>query len=170
MKKLMWIQGFLPEELNRTIIDLCNQNNDIELSDRFLIYPLHVSLKRTFVYDDFDKIYETVEEVLERHKGFEISDLRPYRVEDMLWLLFEYDEELIRIHEDLDKTLAEKHKIVIDEYDQKYLPHISLFHDESGEKLDLMAERLNGIIEGSYVVNRVAVGSKTVENRLIRFK
>ena len=170
MKKLMWIQGFLPEGVNRKIIDLCNRNNDLELSDRFLIYPLHISLKRTFIYDDFEKIYETVEEVLKRHKGFEIRDLKPFRVENMLWLTFEYDEELLQIHEDLDRTLSEKHGIAIDEFDLKYLPHISLFHDEDETKLDMMADRLSSITDEIFVVNKVAVGSKDRENRLIRLK
>ena len=55
----MWIQGFLPEKLNKKITEQCHKNNkELKLSERFLIYPLHISLKRTFVYADFEKTKE----------------------------------------------------------------------------------------------------------------
>lgn len=170
MKKLMWIQGFIPEDLNRKIVDLCNRNNDLDLSDRFLIHPLHVSLKRTFVYGNFDEISDTVKEVLGRHDGFKCRGLRPYRVDNMLWLLFDYDEELMKIHEDLDKTLAEKHDVAVDKFDLNYLPHISLFHDKDIVKLDEMGNRLSEISYESFVVDMVAIGSKDRENELIRLR
>ncbi|MCR5095727.1 MAG: 2'-5' RNA ligase family protein [Erysipelotrichaceae bacterium] len=169
MKKLMWIQGFLPEKLNKMITEQCDKNNkELKLSERFLIYPMHISLKRTFVYADFEKTKETIRQVLERHHKFRCCRMRPYRIEKMLWLLFDYDEELIEIHKDLDETLYAYQQIIIDEYDRRYLPHITLFHDEDTQKLDLMAAKLSQELSAEcFTIEKIAIGSKEKDNEII---
>ena len=57
--ELMWICLLIDEESRRKIVSKCKEcNEDLKLSERFLDFPLHVSLKRSFFADHFEQIKE----------------------------------------------------------------------------------------------------------------
>ena len=142
-KQLMWIHGLLPRETRKKIGGLClRENEGIGMSERFLAYPPHVSLKRSFYAENSREIEEGLKEMLEGFSKIGCGDLYPFRIADMIWLRFGYEEELRKIHEQIDLFLNERYMIPIDEFDRNYCPHVTLFCDEDPQKLDAMYGRI----------------------------
>ena len=57
----MWIQGLLPVDIRSQILELYSRyNDDLGLSDHLLIYPPHVSFKRSFVCDLFEEVKDVL--------------------------------------------------------------------------------------------------------------
>ena len=167
-KQLMWIQGLLPEKIRKQITDLCIANNDdLKLSDHFLIYPLHVSFKRSFYTDRFETIREDLKELLEGYGPIDCTSLFPMKVKDMIWLGFENEEELLKIHERIDDNLLERYQIPVDEFDRNYHPHVTLFRDDDGEKLEEMLNRIRDHFPMEDVrIEEVIIGARGKEGCL----
>ena len=167
-RQLMWIQGLLPEKIRKQITDLCIANNDdLKLSDHFLIYPLHVSFKRSFYTDRFEMIREDMKELLEGYGPIDCISLFPMKVKDMIWLGFENEEELLKIHERIDDYLLERYQIPVDEFDRNYHPHVTLFRDDDGEKLEEMLNRIRDHFPMEDVrIEEVIIGAKGKESCL----
>ena len=169
-KQLMWIQGILSENVRKQIIDLCiSANDDLKLSDHFLVYPLHVSFKRSFHTDRFKEIREDAFNLLRGYGKIECGIMYPFRIADMIWLRFRDEERLTGIHDIFDVFLKEKYQIPVDEFDRNYHPHITLFRDDSLEKLDEMYDRIcSRFCYEEVMIEDVIIGGKQQESQCFR--
>lgn len=158
-RKLMSIHGLLDEMLNDQLRRICLEAADgLELSDRFFRIPLHVSLKRSFYVEDEVKVRNDIEGYLKDKKIY-CGSMELFKVKDRLWLKISECPELYAVHEQLDEMLKEKYGIVIDEFDRRYLPHISLFSNCS-DRLDIIYERLMPkITDRSFIIDSYYVGT-----------
>lgn len=169
-KQLMWIQGLLPLDIRKQIFDLYKRyNDDLDLSDHFLIYPPHLSFKRSFDCDRFEEVKDDLCELMKRNGKIHCGRLYPHRISDMIWLRFDKEEEIIQIHQMIDRFLNEKYQIVIDEYDRKYVPHVTLFRDEDEKILDEMFLRIKDHIpEDEIFIDEIIIGARDREPTCFR--
>lgn len=172
MKKLMWIAGICEEKTRGQIVKLAEKHNeDLKLSSRFLIFPLHVSFKRSFYTEDFDSIKSGLKELMNDRKTIDLGKSHPERVSDMIWICFEKEEEIKMLHRDIDLFLKERYGIMIDPFDEHYKAHMTLFRDDDEGKLDQMFERLNKEwIYDPIKIDTYFIGSKSDENEYFELK
>ena len=163
MKELMWITGIIDKETNEEIRRIClKENEDLHLSERFFRSDLHISLKRTFYTEQYEKIADDIKEMLRGHKPIDCGYSKLMKVKDMLWLYPDKNDELVRIHNEIDLFLYEKYKIPIDTFDRQYFPHITIFHKGETKNLLKMYDRLQISLERKPItIDRFAIGTKT---------
>ena len=161
-KQLLSIHGLIEEDLNNKLKTIIIQSNDLDLSNHFLNYYLHASLKRSFYLND--------ENVIEFLKLY-FKNIKPINCQlnglmiqkDMLWLNV-ISDELIDIHNELDNILLNKFNIRIDEYDKNYFPHITLFSNSPLVKLEKIKDKLNNFIfEDNFIIDKINIG-KDINN------
>ena len=164
--ELMWICLLIDEESRRKIVSKCKEcNEDLKLSERFLDFPLHASLKRSFFADRFEQIKEELIGFMKDVPCFEAGKVHLQRISDMIWLCFDEKEEITKLHEAIDVLLKEKYGVAVDLFDKEYVPHITLFRSEEEKKLDRMYERLkNEMNETAITLNAYYIGSRKHEN------
>ncbi len=165
-KELMWACGLLDEVSLKKIRDICvKANSDMELSTRFLDFPFHVSYKRSFYTDEYEKIFPGLKELIKEEGRIACGSVYLQRIGDMIWLRFEKEDGLKALHEKADHYLGKGYGIEIDPFDKTYVPHVTLFRDESEEKLDQMYEKLESqICVRDVWIERSFIGTKNREN------
>ncbi len=161
----MWICLVIDEDSRKEIVSLCKKHMEgLDLSSRFLDFPLHVSLKRSFYTDAFEQVKADLCGSMKDVISFEVKELSLERAEDLLWIRVD-DEKLDRILEQIDGLLKERYGIDIDAFDRNYLAHITLFRDQKKEKLDAMYERLkNDWKDRTVRFTSFYIGSRITEN------
>ena len=159
-RQLMWIHGLVDRDFNDYLEKLCLEKAlSLGLSDRFFKIPLHISLKRSFYTEDYYAIKDSIISFLDNHSVLECSNPLPIIINNRLWLKVE-NEKLNNIHNELDRYLYDKHSIDIDEFDRNYYPHISLFHNDDLDKLNVIFEILNNNLKNmSFKIDTVAIGT-----------
>ena len=162
----MWICLLMDEESRKKMIELCEEENkDLKLSDRFLVFPLHISLKRSFYTDRFEEIRRDLDELMKDVKPVDLGKTELMKMKDMIWVRFEKEEELLDLHQKIDAFLSERYGIAIDTFDQHYVGHASLFRSDEKEKLDQIYERLKKKWPDREVkADRWFTGSRQVKN------
>ncbi|MBQ6493548.1 MAG: hypothetical protein IJI92_06770 [Erysipelotrichaceae bacterium] len=163
-RQLMWIYGLLPQEETGIICDICRkQNEDLKLSEHFLDFPLHISLKRSFYTADFENVRDDILKITDR--TIECGEIYPYKQKDMIWLRITKEDEIRAVHEELDEYLRDRYQIAIDGFDRTYLPHVSLFHNCDELRKEKMYERLTELLPPLKVkIDRYIIGSKVNSN------
>ena len=166
----MWIQGLLPVDIRKRISDLCIINDDdLDLSDHFLIYPPHLSFKRSFECDRFEEVKDDLTKLTKENGKIACGHIYLYRISDMIWLRFEKEEEIMKIHRKIDVFLSDKYQIPIDEFDRNYIPHVTLFRDDDQWKLDEMFQRIKDHIpEDEICIDEIIIGSRDQESSCFR--
>ena len=158
-RQLMWIHGLVDKDFNDYLENLCLEKAlSLGLSDRFFKIPLHISLKRSFYTDDYYVIKDSIISFLDNYSIVECNNPQPIIINNRLWLKTDSDK-LNNIHYELDKYLYENHSIDIDEFDRNYYPHISLFHNDDLDKLNIIYELLsNNLKQKTFLIDAVAIG------------
>ena len=162
MKEFISICGIIPEDINEKIKEIClKENEDLKLSERFFRFNLHISMKRTFLCDEFEKMKDDVRQVLIKEGKIFCGNTHLKRNRDMLWLIMDDDVKLRKVHDQLDKLLNDKYGVPIDTFDRIYLPHITIFHKGDPENMDVMENRLSLSLPSFPVsINSYAIGTK----------
>ena len=162
MKELIWICGIIPEDVNEEIKEIClKENEDLQLSERFFRFHLHVSMKRTFLCEHFDEMKDDMKKLLKDKGEIYCGHTHLMKNRDMLWLYMDEDERLKEVHSQIDEFLMEKYSVPIDTFDKNYFPHITIFHKGDPENLVKMYERLLIKLPGKPVtIRKYAIGSK----------
>lgn len=166
----MWVSAILSKKDNDDISKICLDNNtDIKLSDRFFRFPLHISLKRTFYTDDYLTIKNDLKKLINQSNPIIIQDLKLMRNKDMLWLDFDNKDAIISLHQKIDELLFQKYKIPIDEYDKNYYPHITIFRDDDIDKLEMMFNRIEELInKEEIIIDTFALGTSLENNEFYK--
>lgn len=141
----IWIGCRLPAEFERTLRSRCLElNRDIGLDTVAFSLPQHISLKISFEAGAAaPDILDAVEALLRDEKPFYVN---PYAIEtagNILWLTFQENDTLRKLHHLLDRTLEHNFGIPQHPFDKDFLFHSTLFLGEP-ERLARMQAGLSG--------------------------
>ena len=145
-------------ELKKTAM---RTERDLGLTPSCYTLPMHISLKMSFEIDaeNFDAIVADIERYYESLVPFTVS-VRGIEDEGaIIWLRMSENEQLNRIHDDLNEMLASRWNIGLHEYDTDYKFHTTLFMSIDSAKMRTAYERVaNAPIPDKLFVNRLVIG------------
>ena len=141
----IWIGCRLPAEFERAVRSRCLElNRDIGLGTVAFSLPQHISLKISFdAGADAPEILDAVETLLRREKPFYVNPRSIETAGSILWLTFQENPTLRKLHRLLDRTLEQDFGIPQHPLDKSFLFHSTLFLGEP-ERLAKMQARLSG--------------------------
>ena len=135
-KELTWICGLLPQDDNQRIVSLCKKaNQDIGLPENVFALPLHISMKKSFLADDFLLVKQEMKRFALSKGSIPIKTNPPILHKNMIWLPIEPSIMISSWHHELDALLLDKFGIEIANFDKAFKPHISLFTKGTAEKM-----------------------------------
>lgn len=168
-QELAWVCAVMPEDYVRHIKGLCLEaNRGIGLSEKVFKFPLHISLKKSFLTDRFPEVREDLLDYFRRRGQFEIKAGRLVRHEGMLWLDIVRTPDLLKVHEEIDNLLENRFGIPRHRFDTRFEPHISLFTDRDNEKIAQMYEAIREEFEPEILtVGKIVVGADRERDTLL---
>lgn len=132
----VWIGIDVDDQLS----ELKNRAKEIESELGFLVpacsLPYHISLKMSFDAneDNIDAIIRDIENIYDRVEPFEI-DIDKIEYESVIvWVMMCQNDDLSKLHDELNTILLEKYGVALHEYDTDYKFHVTLFMDGDPEK------------------------------------
>lgn len=161
-RELAWVCAILPREYATRVKRLCTHaNRGIGLSEKVFAFPLHISLKKSFLTDSFPEVREALTDYFRKRGPFEIEVGHLIRHEGMLWLEVVPAGGLLQVHDEIDALLESRFGIPRHRFDRHFEPHISLFTDRDPRKIDDMYEAIVDEFEPQRVtVRRIVVGAE----------
>lgn len=134
---------------------------DLGLSPSCYTLPMHISLKMSFEIDAecFDAVVADIERYYESLVPFTVS-VRGIEDEGcIIWLRMSENEQLNRVHDDLNEMLSSRWNIGLHEYDTDYKFHTTLFMSIDSAKMHTAYERVaNAHLPDELLVNRLVIG------------
>lgn len=127
-----------------------------------LTLPLHVSLKISFPIEEEQKddVDKALTAYFKRQKPITIVPDAIVKDGSILWIKMEKNEELLRLHDELDQMLGKDFGIPQHSFDKCFLFHATLFMDDGQSKIDAAFERMKGVpLPKSIRANRFILGS-----------
>lgn len=124
--------------------------------------PLHISLKISFEVDDsvYLNVIETIAEYYQTLNAFEIAVKGIEKDEVIVWIRMHSNENINKIHDDLNEILKNKFSVGIHEYDLDYKFHTTLFMDNDKEKIDKAYDLIrNEVIPSILSANKFVIGT-----------
>ena len=160
--ELAWVCAVMPEEYVRRVKDLClDANRGIGLSEKVFKFPLHISLKKSFMTDRFPEVREALLDYFRWRGPFDIKVGHVVKHEGMLWLDIVRTPELLKVHEEIDALLETRFGIPRHKFDRRFEPHISLFTDRDDEKISEIYEVIREEFKPEILtVKKVVVGAE----------
>ena len=141
----IWIGCKLPEAFERQIRAFClEQNQMVGLNTVAFLLPQHISLKISFQAERYEPVLEDLADYLSQQNPFAVRVQKPERMGNILWLPVAENEQLHRLHRELDARLESKFGVPQHPFDKSFLFHSTLFVDENTEKLSIMERLLSG--------------------------
>ena len=138
-RELMWVCGILPETLNYKIVNICREaNQKIGLPETVFRFPLHISMKKSFYTEDFNKVKQSVVDFLLQKGVVPCRTGAVIKHKGMLWLPVIPDACIRKEHDELDAMLEKNYGIPISRYDRVFQPHVSLFTSGPIEQIKAM--------------------------------
>lgn len=132
---LNWIGVLLPKDFSLLARDkIKNLNSQVGLNEEMLNFPMHISLKKMFEFDDYLLVCDELEKYFNTIEPFEVETDKVDNFENILWISFKKNEYLEKIHKDIDDILL-KNNIPITEIDSNFVFHTTLFLDTDLNKI-----------------------------------
>lgn len=121
--------------------------------------PLHISLKASFKIDNsiFDNVIEEVINYYLSIHPFKIDIYKLEMYDNIIWIRMCRNEELDKVHDDLNKILLEKYNVGLHEYDLDYKYHTTLFMDNN----------TNNIKDAYNLINKIELPQSIIANQFI---
>ena len=138
---MLMFLGISDKDAIQPLKDKCLEyNKKIDLNLDAFKLPSHISLKISFDIEnnDYDLIKERVRGYFNTVKPFRVKFSKLELLDNIIWLLCEQNNELLKIHNDLDNLLMKEFNIKKHEFDDSFIFHSTLFVDEDREKLKQM--------------------------------
>ena len=140
----IWIGCKLPENFEQELRSLClSQNERLGLDTVAFSLPQHISLKISFETEQPEAVLEALAAWLGEQKPFSVHVRNPEQAGRILWLPIAENQELERLHSELDARLARDFGVPQHPFDKAFLFHSTLFMDENAEKIAKMEELLS---------------------------
>jgi 2'-5' RNA ligase len=94
--------------------------------------PQHISLKISFECENHVEVMNDLEkEVLSKYSNFNVKTKLMEVNPGIIWILYDKNEMLEKLHNDIVEFLESKYKIVPHEFDKNFIFHTTLIHDET---------------------------------------
>ena len=139
----IWVGCKLPEAFELEIRNLCLElNKDIGLDTVAFSLPQHVSLKISFQSLQYQQIIEDLTVYLTAQKPFSLRIQSAEQAGGILWMPVAENEQLRRLHTELDTRLENCFGIGQHEFDKCFLFHSTLFMDADTERISQMRDVL----------------------------
>lgn len=158
--------------IDNQLIEIKNNAKEIEnivgFSNSNFTLPLHISLKISFHVDDEigSKVIDTITQYYNTLKPFTIEIKEIEKHTSIIWIKMKENNEIKKIHDELDEILLKKYKIELHPYDLNYQFHSTLFMDENKEKLNKAYDLLKNIsVPSTLLLNNFLIG--TSQNGII---
>ena len=141
----IWIGCGLPAEFGCEIRSRCLELNDsIGLDTVAFSLPQHISLKISFdAGEKTQQVLDGVERILREQGKFYVNPSAIETARSILWVTFQENRTLRKLHDQLDKTLEQDAGIAQHPLDKEFLFHSTLFLGEP-ERLARMQAGLTG--------------------------
>lgn len=151
------VDNQFPEIKNRAkLID-----KSIGFENSCFTLPLHISLKASFKIANsiFDSLIEEIINYYLSIKPFKIDVNKLEMFDNIMWIRMNRNEELDRVHDDLNRILLEKYNILLHEYDLDYKYHTTLFMDNNRDNINKAYNMIMGIeLPQSIIANHFIIG------------
>lgn len=135
----IWVGCKLPEAFEQEIRSCClERNKNIGLDTVAFSLPQHVSLKISFQSQRYQEIIEDLAAYLAVQKPFSLQIRRAEQQGNILWMPVAENEQLRRLHTELDTRMESRFGIGQHEFDKCFLFHSTLFMDPDMEKITRM--------------------------------
>lgn len=140
----VWIGCKLPQSFEQELRTRCLEwNQEIGLDTVAFSLPQHISLKISFETGQPEAVLEGLAAWLGEQKPFSVHVRNPEQAGNILWLPIAENQELERLHSELDARLARGFGVPQHPFDKAFLFHSTLFMDENAEKIAKMEELLS---------------------------
>lgn len=128
----IWTGCKLPEDFEYALRQRCLQSNEIPgLDASGFSLPQHISLKQSFDTNaDIGPIMDAIEALLRQERPFYVNPSVIEQQYHCLWVSFEENEVLSRLHSRLDTLLSDRFGIPQHLYDRYFQFHSTLFLGE----------------------------------------
>lgn len=158
----IWIALDDSKEL-KEIRQICKKENaSLLLNEVTFLLPLHISLKISFKINniEYKKIIKTIKKYMLNHNSITLTNPKIELFNSILWITYDHNETLEKIHNDLDNILKEEFNIPQHMFDKKFMFHSSLFIDENIDKLMQMYNKIKDVsLPDSITINDFIIGS-----------
>lgn len=158
----LWVGLLLDENYGNNIKNKCQKlNKSLLLDEKAFELPTHISLKISFQINENQK-EEIINEILfvvRKYLPIKVTSSHIERNNNIIWSLFEYNQILNDIHNELDERLlhfnVSKHM-----FDENFIFHSTLFMDDCNEKINSMYELIKNMdIKSSNTIDTIIIGS-----------
>lgn len=158
----IWIGAVFPKEFEDKIKNICKQvNQKYNVSELSFTLPQHISLKLSFQSKEYKKIIEYLEVYLQDYTTFYVKTKNIYKKDNsLIWLNIEKSNDLINLHNNLNKELQDKFDIGLNKYDgSNFKFHSTLFQDNDSKNINkLYKELLKYDFENIIKINEIDIG------------
>ena len=136
-------------------------NSSIGLSEIAFSLPQHISLKISFEVEDdiLNEVTDRVSQYLSEQGAFYVYGARPEVFGSILWLSFDENETLLRLHKELDDILLSEYGVPYHELDKCFKFHSTLFIDDRAELLAMYDKVCAIPIDSPVEVNSFVIGT-----------
>lgn len=139
----VWIGCKLPENFEQELRSLClSRNERLGLDTVAFSLPQHISLKISFETGRPEAVLEGLAAWLGKQMPFSVHVRNPEQAGNILWLPIAENQELERLHSELDARLAREFDVPQHPFDKAFLFHSTLFMDEDADKIAAMRRLL----------------------------
>lgn len=139
----IWVGCKLPEAFEQEIRSCCLElNKEIGLDTVAFSLPQHVSLKISFQSERYQEIIEDLTAYLAAQEPFSLRIQSAQQAGNILWMPVAENQNLDRLHKELDARLENRFGIGQHEFDKCFLFHSTLFMDSDAERIAQMRDAL----------------------------
>lgn len=119
-----------------------NLSEELGLSQTAYNFPQHISLKITFETEEeiAKHCIKDVIELLKAEKPFTAKIHGLEKVDGIVWLRFEENEQLKHLHTELDE-IGKSYAVKPHKFDKEFIFHSTAAMDEDNAKLDIFFEK-----------------------------
>lgn len=157
----IWIGARFPKEYEDKIRNICRQvNKKYHVSELSFTLPQHISLKISFESKEYKEIITYLEKHLQKYETFYVKIKNIEKVDNsIIWLNIEKNENLIKIHNNLNIELQSNFNIGLNKYDgNDFKFHSTLFQEENININELYKELLKYDFEENIKINEIDIG------------
>ena len=134
--RYIWIGIGVDGQLASIRVRVAELEKEWAVADSNLTLPFHISLKMSFpMRGRADEAIALLEAYFRGQSGFEIPVKGYEYLGNIAWIRMSENEDLDRIHDELNQMLYDDFGVGLHEYDRDYLFHTTLFMDENAEKV-----------------------------------
>ena len=157
----IWIACDLSDSLGKVREECLALNKKVGADEVAFSLPQHISLKISFRIDDgiFENVISDIRGYFAASEPFSIAGPVLEKVGNIVWLRFDEEPTLVKMHTDFDEMMLHKYGVPQHEFDKSFAYHSTLFIEQNREKLELIYDKISEVALPKTVdVSRFIIG------------